>query len=71
MNEHKSGILAVKELIAKYCKDAGKYVYKLTSNVVESINNVRTKYASKAYHHDKSYPGKNAEAILQFENPHL
>jgi hypothetical protein len=61
----------MRDLIDKYYKNAGKYVYKLTSNVIESINNIRTKYVFKAHYHGKFYPGKNAETIVQYDNPHI
>jgi hypothetical protein len=71
VKEHTPGIQVMRDLIDKYYKNVGKYVYRLTSNVIKSINNVRTKYAFKAHYHDKSYPDKNVETIAQYDNPHI
>jgi hypothetical protein len=69
MKQHSEGIKEVDKLVSKYCNSAEKYVYKLTSNVIESINHMRTKYAHKDTHHGSSYPGQGAQTILDFEEP--
>jgi hypothetical protein len=69
MKQYSKGIKKVDNLVSKYCNSTEKYVYKLTSNVIESINHICTKYAHKDTHHGFSFPGQSAQTVLDFEEP--
>jgi hypothetical protein len=69
MKQHSKDIKEVDNLVSKYCNSAEKYVYKLTSNVVESINHMCTKYAHKDTHHGSLFLGQSAQTVLDFEEP--
>jgi hypothetical protein len=60
MKQYFKGIKEVDNLVSKYCNSTEKYVYKLTSNVVESINHMHTKYVHKDTHYGSSFPGQSA-----------
>jgi hypothetical protein len=67
MKQYFEGIKEVDKLMSKYCNSTEKYVYKLTSNVVESINHMCTKYVHKDIHYRSLYSGQDAQTVLYFE----
>jgi hypothetical protein len=66
MKQYFEDIKKVDKLMSKYYNSTEKYVYKLTSNVVESINHM---YAHKNTHYGSLYLGQGAQTVLDFEEP--
>jgi hypothetical protein len=69
MKQYFKGIKEIDNLVLKYCNSAEKYIYKLTSNFVKSINHMCIKYAHKDTYHRSSFPGQSAQTVLDFEEP--
>jgi hypothetical protein len=69
MKQYSKDIKKVDNLVSKYCNSAEKYVYKLTSNVIKSINHMYTKYVHKDTHYGFLFSGQSAQTMLDFEEP--